>query len=77
MTRIWKAPNMPLHLKRSFKFLLWSFPRPYVAVCCGVGGGLMFVGGTFLAVKGNGGPALLFLLLGSASMCSLLPRKTP
>jgi hypothetical protein len=64
-------------LKRIFKTLLGPIPEAYVALFCGIGGVLLWMGAIMAAVTRQGGAALLFLLLGSAGIYRLGSRKAP
>jgi predicted membrane protein len=64
-------------MKYLSKILLWQIPQIYFRAFCGVGGGLILLAALYLGFSGHGRSALMFLLLGVASLSGALRRKAP
>jgi hypothetical protein len=65
-------------MNRIFQILVWKFPKPVdlaVRVICGIIAASMLVYGVIMAIKGDGGEARAFLLLGLMCSCGMLTRR--
>ena len=64
-------------MKHLSKILLWQIPQIYFRAFCGVAGGLILLAALYLGFSGHARSALMFLLLGVASLSGALRRKAP